>query len=65
MENFLCKCNNCNSVLIDKNPKDDAVEQELSGEELEMVLIHDKHEYENFWACPICKNDYYLTDNLE
>lgn len=55
----LCKCNNCDSVLIDKNPQIGAKEYPLRGSELEMVKSEgdDPH-----WVCPKCMVDDYLID---
>lgn len=39
MEKYLCKCNNCDTVLIDRNPQDDAKQFSLEGKEQEMVLL--------------------------
>lgn len=63
MKAHLCKCNNCDTVLIDENPQIGAKELELTGNEVEMEYIKvegtDNH---YFWACLICKTDDYLTD---
>lgn len=57
----LCQCNQCDIVLIDKNPQTGAIEFELKFDEQEMIFI-----YENggFWACPGCKDDGCLQDNI-
>ena len=56
----LCKCNNCETVLIYQNPQVCAKEHKLTGGEKEMKLfvigVH------NFWGCPECRTDEYLTD---
>lgn len=57
---FICRCNNCMNILIDENPKDDAIKQELTGAELPMEQF--KEETEFFWGCPKCKTDEYLMD---
>jgi len=56
----LCKCNNCNTLLIDENPQINAKDYELRGDEQNMVLI--KEEGEFIWVCPNCNTDGYLTD---
>lgn len=48
------------NILIDENPKDDAIKQELTGAELPMEQF--KEETEFFWGCPKCKTDEYLMD---
>jgi hypothetical protein len=63
----LCKCNNCDSILIDQNPQVNANEFPLKGNELEMQFfgggIKDKYNNEdNYWGCPICLTDEFLTD---
>jgi hypothetical protein len=56
---FLCKCNNCESILIDTNPQADAQLHSLKGGELKtLVLIKDMQ------ACPVCLTDAYLTDDI-
>ena len=61
----LCKCNNCDSILIDQNPKIGAKEHALTGNELEMQFMQGLVEHSEdglFWACPTCLTDAYLTD---
>lgn len=60
----LCKCNNCDSILIDQNPQTGAKEHILAGNELEMQFMQGlvENEEDLFWACPICLTDGYLTD---
>ena len=59
----LCKCNNCDNVLIDQNPQVNAPEFELNGTELEMTY-EESQDGGCFWACPICLTDDYLTDEI-
>ena len=66
MEN-LCKCSNCESVLIDENPQVDAIKYELKGGELSMIQVNlgndgDSVDDEIIWACPICETDGFLAD---
>ena len=63
----LCKCNNCDNVLIDQNPQINSFEYELKGDELEMQFfgggVKDRHgKEENYWGCPICLTDEFLID---
>jgi hypothetical protein len=63
----LCKCNNCENVLIDQNPQINAFEHKLKGNELEMQFfgggVKDKNgAEENYWGCPICLTDDFLID---
>ena len=65
MKDYLCKCNNCDSVLIDMNPQTDAVKKALPKGAKYMNYIWDKEDEMFFWACPECDTDEYLTDNIE
>lgn len=71
----LCKCNNCELVLIDQNAGigakehgvyagPDAHRMDASGNEIaEMQYLPEKENpNEHFWACPVCETDAYLTD---
>jgi len=61
----LCKCNNCDSVLIDQNPQIGAKEHEIDGTELNMQFTGGLIEFKNVdphWVCPICMCDDYLVD---
>ena len=62
MKAHLCKCNNCDSILIDQNSQVGAKELELTGNELEMQYTKDKETGDYFWACPLCETDGYLID---
>ena len=33
---YLCKCNNCETVMIDENPQTNAEKHPLTGKEVEM-----------------------------
>ena len=57
---FLCKCNNCDSILIDMNPQVGAVQCELTGDELEMQFCQEDEG--GYWGCPVCMTDAYLID---
>ena len=75
---YICRCNNCSSILIDKNPQIDAIKYDIyidANKEfvledgitnvLEMEYLKDPNsttEDEHFWACPKCKTDDYLFD---
>ena len=61
MKDYLCKCNKCNSVLIDKNPQFGAVEYTLIGNEKDMVLLVD-FDGDIYYGCPKCETDDYLID---
>ena len=57
---YLCKCNNCDVILIDENPQINAEKFELKGGELHMIEA--KKDGEFFIACPNCETDDFLTD---
>ncbi len=68
----LCKCNNCDSILIDQNPQIGAKEHLVyqgenysvdseNKEVSEMQYLEDPNG-EYFWGCPFCETDNYLTD---
>lgn len=65
-KSHLCKCNNCETVMIDENAQVGAVLHELNGTEVKMKQITepttkaDGQTY--FCGCPICLTDDYLTD---
>lgn len=57
---YLCKCNNCDTILVDRNPQENAFKLPLQGNEEEMECIKDEDGV--FWGCPHCKTDGYLMD---
>ncbi len=70
----LCKCNNCDSFLIDQNSQVGAKEFYLKGTELAMqynpgLRMEDEEDEDNlnnrFWVCPICMTDAYLDDDIK
>ena len=63
MKEYLCKCNNCGSIMFDENPQVDAVKQEVTGVEIGMEYLHGD-DGERYWGCPICETDDYLSDDL-
>ena len=61
----LCKCNNCDNILLDENPQIFAIKHKLKGGELSMIQVNvsDENDGEEYiWACPICATDGFLTD---
>ncbi len=71
----LCKCNNCETLLIDKNPKLNPVEKNIYIDsdkefvsednvkvlEMEYLKVEETNN-EYFWSCPKCKTDAFLID---
>lgn len=54
---FLCKCNNCDSFLLDTNPQ---VGQKLLS--LDSMKLDSLESIDDMRACPKCKTDDYLND---
>ena len=65
MKDYLCKCNNCDSILLDQNPQTEAIKHELGKYPTIKHMRYIQGEENSFWACPICKTDEYLTDNID
>lgn len=63
MKAKLCKCNNCDTVMIDQNPKSDTPEFEIPDNATDMQFIDAASG--GFWACPVCEDDGYLMDITE
>lgn len=59
-EDYLCKCLNCDNILIDENPQVNAKKHTVNGDELKMVMINNDEEY--YVGCPICNTDAFLID---
>lgn len=61
MKTELCRCNNCERLLIDENPQSGAEKIEVGN-----MKVHSmewiEEENEGYWACPHCLTDAYLTD---
>lgn len=60
MKANLCKCNNCDAILIDENSQFGAIDYVLKGTELYMERFTDENG--EFVGCPNCKTDDYLMD---
>lgn len=54
---YLCRCNNCYTILNDMNEKENAKLFPLKGTELNMTKGS-----EGEWVCPLCGVDDYLVD---
>ena len=57
---YLCKCNNCDTIMRDENPQNGAKKHLLSGIEESMEQLEDEDGV--FWGCPKCLTDDYLKD---
>lgn len=69
----LCRCNNCDTIMIDSNPQVDAKFYQLKNdicedfpdkiiEEMDFIKDEESQDQNYFWACPNCQTDDYLTD---
>lgn len=58
----LCKCINCDLILIDENPQVGAKKYDLDRvpEAREMHFV--QNDEEMFWGCPECEQDGCLID---
>jgi len=61
MKTELCKCNNCERLLIDENPQINAEKIEVGNMKVHS-MEYIEEENEGYWACPHCLTDAYLTD---
>lgn len=59
-EEYLCKCNNCETVLIDTNPQTGAIKYPADLDTPELILIKDEDGF--LKGCPNCKTDECLKD---
>lgn len=64
----LCKCNNCDLLLVDKNPQvvakvydifEDSDRQWVNSENIEVAEMD---YFNDSWGCPICESDNFLID---
>lgn len=60
MKSELCRCNNCDSILLDENPQVNAPLLDVPFGASSMVLLTDEDEF--FWSCPNCGTDEFLAD---
>jgi len=65
MAQYLCRCNNCYTVMYDENP-DSKVSRPFSNEDLEGLHIKEMDYFTEdgieFLGCCICGTDDYLAD---
>lgn len=57
--NYICLCNNCNTLLLDTNPQVNAKQFEVDS-----LQLAELEQIEDMRACPNCKTDDYLTDDV-
>lgn len=58
----LCFCNNCETVLEDENPQTGA--REYPDFILSKEMVRETDDDGEHWACPVCKTDAYLNDDV-
>ncbi len=56
----LCKCLNCDIVLIDENPQTNAPELPTPIDAQPMTQLNDDGGF--FWVCPMCLTDGNIID---
>ena len=64
MKAQLCRCNNCDTIMIDKNPGEQP-ELLVPGNCKDMIECNDEDtppEHGFFWGCPNCLTDGYFQD---
>ena len=59
----ICKCNNCERLLIDENPQIGTEKVEIENIRVH-TMVWIEEENDSFWACPHCLTDDYLTDKF-
>lgn len=61
---YICRCNNCFTKLIDKNPSEKSIAVPLLSEYKEMKYVGDcvEDKRDAGWVCPVCDTDGFLTD---
>lgn len=63
MEEYICKCNNCGTLMYDENPQTDQPKIDVSNLPLEiypMELLEE--DGESYRGCGHCQTDGYLVD---
>ena len=58
MKTPLCRCNNCMTLLVDNNPKDNAALFQVDMSTPDTIMIEEEESY----GCPFCQTDGYLSD---
>lgn len=64
MKAQLCICNNCDAIMVDNNPAEQPEFETTKLHLFEMVNVQEG-DWENFWGCPNCLTDAYLSDVVE
>ena len=63
----LCTCNYCETILEDTNPNGNAPFYQIEGISpfQSLITMEDTGEDDLMRACPICKTDGYLNDDVD
>jgi hypothetical protein len=64
MKANICKCNNCDTLLIDENPQVGANQLIVPDSTPGLIRMKEPEACGGgeFWACPNCKTDSFLAD---
>lgn len=71
-ESNLCRCNNCNLVLVDQNPQIGALPSKVFSDKDGQWVLQDgetevaemQYSEEGYWLCPVCETDEFLQDEI-
>ena len=58
---YLCKCNNCDTIMFDENPQINAIKLPIPIGTVNMIMC-DNDIDETHLGCPNCNTDDYLMD---
>jgi len=63
MKSYLCKCNNCDSIFYDENPKSETplIETDNVGLDIFRMELFTE-EGQSFYGCSHCETDAFLVD---
>lgn len=62
---YLCKCNNCGTVMLDQNAQVGAPIFMADVKHIaDMQYMKEDGTEEYFWGCGICDTDSFLTDEI-
>ena len=56
---YLCKCNNCETVMVDENPQVNARKHNTYNVDVKAMLFDSNN---LCWVCPVCNTDDFLID---
>lgn len=62
MEEYLCKCTNCDNIMYDENPDPDNFPVDISGYDEINPMELCNEDGDSFWGCGNCQTDEFLVD---